>query len=150
MFCICTCHLFLHVFCLCAFFSVSVCVLCFLLWAASYDGLMPSLAACHWYVYIMCMYLVNKLSLSLCVAVTKKLISDRKSTRVKALRCDVSGQSHSNYTCHARQRPQLEEAILPLLQPQATAFSHNTHISSSYLNVARTTVLHLFCRMTNH
>ena len=28
-------------------FSVSICVLCFLLWAASYDGLMPSLVACH-------------------------------------------------------------------------------------------------------
>ena len=37
-------------------------------WAASYDGLMPSLAACHcnnWYVYVMYMYLVNKLSLFL-------------------------------------------------------------------------------------
>ena len=53
---------------LCALFSVSICVFCFLLWAASYDGLMPSLAACHcnnWYVYVMYMYLVNKLSLSL-------------------------------------------------------------------------------------
>ena len=29
------------------FFSVSICVLCFLLWAASYDGLMPSLEACN-------------------------------------------------------------------------------------------------------
>ena len=51
-----------------ALFSVSICVLCFLLWAASYDGLMPSLAACHcnnWYVYVMYMCLVNKLSLSL-------------------------------------------------------------------------------------
>ena len=38
----CTC------FCLCELFSVSICVLCFfLLWAASYDGLMLSLAACH-------------------------------------------------------------------------------------------------------
>jgi len=50
------------------FFSVSICVLCFLLWAASYDGLMPSLEACNCnnlYVYVMYMYLVNKLSLSL-------------------------------------------------------------------------------------
>ena len=29
------------------FFSVSICVLCFFVWAASYDGLMPPLAACH-------------------------------------------------------------------------------------------------------
>jgi len=32
------------------FSSVSICPLCFfLLWAASYDGLVPSLAACHCY-----------------------------------------------------------------------------------------------------
>ena len=56
--------IFARFFCLCALFSVSVCVLCFLLWAASYYGLMPSLAACHCdNMYVMYMYLVNKLSL---------------------------------------------------------------------------------------
>ena len=67
-------HVCVHVIYFCTFllfvctFFLSVCVLCFLLWAASYDGLMPSLAACHcnnWYVCVMYMYLVNKLSLSL-------------------------------------------------------------------------------------
>jgi len=39
-----------------ALFSVSICVSCFFVWAASYDGLMPPLAACHcncWYVLFM-------------------------------------------------------------------------------------------------
>ena len=51
----------------CTFFCQYMCIMFFLLWAASYDGLMPSLAACHcnhWYVYVMYMYLVNILSLS--------------------------------------------------------------------------------------
>ena len=34
-------------FLLFALFSVSICVLCSFVWAASYDGLMPPLAACH-------------------------------------------------------------------------------------------------------
>jgi len=62
------------------FFSVSICVLCFfLLWAASYDGLMPSLAACHcnnWYVYVM--YMLNKLSLSLLCGPTRDTGLHRK------------------------------------------------------------------------
>jgi len=33
-------------FCFCTFFCQCMCIT-FLLWAASYDGLMPSLAACH-------------------------------------------------------------------------------------------------------
>jgi len=41
------CHFLLHVFLFLLFFSVNMCVLCFLLWAAIYYGLMPPLAACH-------------------------------------------------------------------------------------------------------
>ena len=51
----------------CTFFSVNTCVLRPLLWAASYDGLMPPLAACHcsnWCVIFLLSYLVNKLCLS--------------------------------------------------------------------------------------
>ena len=69
MFSACTCHQLLHVFlffCL-HFFSVSICVLCFFVWAASYDGLMPPLEIAivtihmHYLCYV---YLANKLSLS--------------------------------------------------------------------------------------
>ena len=50
------------------FSSVSICPLCFLLWAASYDGLVPSRqpAIVTIDVYVMYIYLANKLSLSLC------------------------------------------------------------------------------------
>jgi len=62
---LCVFVLFIAYVCaLCRFYCV-----CLYFWAASYDRLMPSLAACHcnnWYVYVMYMYLVNKLSLSVC------------------------------------------------------------------------------------
>jgi len=51
-----------------ALFSVSICALCFFVWAASYDGLMPPLAACHcnnsYALAMLCVYLANELSLS--------------------------------------------------------------------------------------
>jgi len=46
MFCACTCRVLLHVFLFFWTFLVSICVL-FFVWAASYDELMPPLAACH-------------------------------------------------------------------------------------------------------
>ena len=47
---------FARFFCFCTFF-LSVCV--FLLWAASYNGLMPPLAACTVDVYYLC-YVLGK------------------------------------------------------------------------------------------
>jgi len=49
-------------FVFCTFFLALYVYYVFLLWAASYEGLMPPLAACH-IIYVM--YLANKLSLSL-------------------------------------------------------------------------------------
>jgi len=80
---------------LCALFSVSICVLCFLLCAASYDGLMPSLAACHcntWYVYVMYMHLVNKLSLSLsALKMHFKISVKRPTTHRGCIAADLHG-----------------------------------------------------------
>jgi len=55
----CICHLLLHVFC--TFFCQYMCIMFFLLWAASYDGLMSPLAACHCNsdVYYLC-YVLGK------------------------------------------------------------------------------------------
>ena len=71
MFCSCTCHLLMHVFFVfCTFFCQDMCIM-FFVWAATYDGLMPPLAACHcnsWYVLSMLCrptWQINSLSLSL-------------------------------------------------------------------------------------
>ena len=105
----CICHLLLHIFLVFALFSVSVCVLCFLLRAASYDGLMPPLAACHcnsWCVLSDVMYFVNKLSLSLSLSLCHLL-------RQTSIRCT----SHSRTKIHVAACRAAEAAIDRYLLP---------------------------------